>query len=56
MDLTTLSNRWELRGKYPNRGYPKIFQDATVGEEAKKLFDDATAMLKEILDQVPFLP
>ena len=27
---------WELRGKYP-----KIFQDEFVGEEAKKLFDDA---------------
>lgn len=23
---------WQLRGKYPNRGYPKIFKDATVGE------------------------
>ena len=23
---------WQLRGKYPNRGYPKIFQDKTVGE------------------------
>jgi 5-methyltetrahydrofolate--homocysteine methyltransferase len=22
---------WQLRGKYPNRGYPKIFLDATVG-------------------------
>ena len=43
---------WELRGKYPNRGYPKIFNDATVGEEAKKLFDDAEKMLNEILDQV----
>jgi 5-methyltetrahydrofolate--homocysteine methyltransferase len=42
---------WELRGKYPNRGYPKIFNDATVGEEAKKLFDDAEKMLNEILDQ-----
>lgn len=28
-------------GKYPNRGYPKIFNDADVGPEAKKLFDDA---------------
>ena len=28
---------WQLRGKYPNRGYPKIFQDETVGEEAKKV-------------------
>ena len=40
---------WELRGKYPNRGYPKIFNDATVGSEAKKLFDDASAMLEDIL-------
>ena len=31
---------WELRGRYPNRGYPKIFKDATVGSEAKKLFED----------------
>lgn len=23
---------WQLRGKYPNRGYPKIFKDKTVGE------------------------
>jgi hypothetical protein len=22
---------WQLRGKYPNRGYPRIFDDATVG-------------------------
>ncbi|KAK1867385.1 hypothetical protein I4F81_009892 [Pyropia yezoensis] len=36
---------WQLRGKYPNRGYPKIFKDAAVGAEAKKLFDEATALL-----------
>lgn len=23
---------WQLRGKYPNRGFPKIFNDKTVGE------------------------
>ena len=23
---------WQLRGKYPNRGYPKIFNDAIVGK------------------------
>ena len=23
---------WQLRGKYPNRGYPKIFKDKTVGK------------------------
>ena len=22
---------WQLRGKYPNRGYPKIFNDESVG-------------------------
>lgn len=26
---------WQLRGKYPNRNYPKLFNDATVGEQAK---------------------
>ncbi len=40
---------WQLRGKYPNRGYPKIFNDDTVGPEAKKLFDEANAMLKDII-------
>jgi len=23
---------WQLRGKYPNRGYPKIFNDEIVGK------------------------
>ena len=23
---------WQLRGKYPNRGYPKIFNDQEVGK------------------------
>lgn len=22
---------WQLRGKYPNRGFPKIFNDKTIG-------------------------
>jgi 5-methyltetrahydrofolate--homocysteine methyltransferase len=42
---------WQLRGKYPNRGYPKIFQDETVGEEAKKVFDDAQAMISECIEK-----
>ena len=29
---------WQLRGKYPNRGYPKIFNDATVGKYTLLLF------------------
>ena len=37
---------WQLRGRYPNRGYPKIFNDEAVGEEARKLFAEAEAMLQ----------
>ena len=40
---------WELRGRYPNRGNPKIFKDNTAGEEAKKLPDDAQVMMKQII-------
>ncbi len=35
---------WELKGKYP-----KIFSDPTYGESAKKLYDDARALLDEIV-------
>ncbi|EKX44016.1 hypothetical protein GUITHDRAFT_159764 [Guillardia theta CCMP2712] len=41
---------WQLRGKYPNRGYPRIFEDEAVGAEAKRVFDDAQKMLKSIVD------
>merc|ERR1711871_1338995 len=40
-DWNPFFQTWELRGRYPNRGYPKIFNDEKVGAEAKKLFDDA---------------
>jgi len=40
---------WQLRGKYPNRGYPKIFNDEAVGAEAKKLHDDALKLLDEVV-------
>eukprot|EP01135_Chromosphaera_perkinsii_P000618 Nk52_evm21s136 gene=Nk52_evmTU21s136 len=40
---------WQLRGKYPNRGYPKIFNDETVGKEAKRLYDEAQQMLHTVL-------
>ncbi|CAN0051218.1 unnamed protein product, partial [Discosporangium mesarthrocarpum] len=49
IDWNPFFQTWELRGRYPNRGYPKIFKDANVGEEARKLFDDAQAMLKDIV-------
>jgi 5-methyltetrahydrofolate--homocysteine methyltransferase len=48
-DWNPFFQTWELRGRYPNRGYPKIFNDEKVGVEAKKLFDDAQAMVKEIV-------
>lgn len=41
---------WQLRGRYPNRGYPKIFNDPTVGSEAKKLFEEAQQMLQDFVD------
>ncbi|ESO85450.1 hypothetical protein LOTGIDRAFT_210794 [Lottia gigantea] len=41
---------WQLHGKYPNRGYPKIFQDKAVGGEAKRVFDDAQVMLTNIIN------
>lgn len=45
VDWSPFFSSWQLIGKYP-----KIFDDETVGEEAKKLFDDAQAELKLLLD------
>jgi len=44
IDWTPFFQTWQLHGKYP-----KIFDDATVGSEAKKLYDDANAMLADII-------
>ena len=44
IDWTPFFQTWELRGKYPN-----IFEDEYIGEEAKKLFADANAMLDDII-------
>jgi len=51
IDWNPFFQTWELRGRYPNRGYPKIFNDEAVGSEAKKLFDDAQAMMKNIITE-----
>ena len=51
IDWNPFFQTWQLRGRYPNRGYPKIFNDETVGEEAKKLFDDAQKMLKDFREK-----
>jgi 5-methyltetrahydrofolate--homocysteine methyltransferase len=37
---------WELKGKYP-----KIFEDENLGEVARKLFDDAQALLDRIVKE-----
>merc|ERR550537_700265 len=40
-----------LKGKYPNKNYPKIFNDKTVGEEAKKIYDEANKMLDWLIKE-----
>ncbi len=45
IDWTPFFQTWQLKGKYP-----KIFDDKEVGEEAKKLYDDANAMLEDIVN------
>ncbi|MBU0529662.1 methionine synthase [bacterium] len=43
IDWTLFFSVWELKGKYP-----AIFNDGQIGEQAKKLFDDAQVLLKKI--------
>ena len=45
IDWTPFFITWELAGKYP-----KILEDKVVGEAATNLFNDAQAMLKNIID------
>jgi len=49
IDWKPFFDTWQLRGKYPNSRFPKIFEDATVGEQAKILFKEAQQMLEEII-------
>ncbi len=44
IDWSPFFHAWELKGRYPD-----IFNDEKVGNEAKKLFADATALLDEII-------
>ena len=46
IDWTFFFHAWQLKGRYP-----KILDDAHKGEEARKLFADAQAMLKQILEE-----
>ncbi|KAI8787934.1 methionine synthase-like [Biomphalaria glabrata] len=51
IDWRPFFNVWQLRGKYPNRGYPKIFNDKEVGEEAKRIFNDAQKIIEKIIKE-----
>jgi 5-methyltetrahydrofolate--homocysteine methyltransferase len=44
IDWSPFFQTWELKGKYP-----RIFEDEFVGDEAKRLFDDAQKLLDEII-------
>ncbi|MCS6787390.1 MAG: methionine synthase, partial [Thiobacillaceae bacterium] len=44
IDWTPFFQAWELHGRYP-----RILDDAVVGEEARKLFGDAQAMLARMI-------
>jgi 5-methyltetrahydrofolate--homocysteine methyltransferase len=46
IDWTPFFHTWELRGSYP-----KIFDDKYVGDEAKKLYDDAQVLLNKIVKE-----
>jgi 5-methyltetrahydrofolate--homocysteine methyltransferase len=46
IDWTPFFQTWELRGKFP-----KIFKDEYVGTEAKKLYEDAQKLLKEVISK-----
>jgi len=46
IDWSPFFQAWELAGRYP-----KILDDKVVGEEARKLFADAQAMMKKIVKE-----
>ena len=46
IDWSPFFQAWELKGKYP-----AIFDDPHVGEQARALYDDATALLARIVEE-----
>ncbi len=46
IDWTFFFHAWQLKGRYP-----QILDDAEKGEEARKLYADADAMLKKVIDE-----
>jgi 5-methyltetrahydrofolate--homocysteine methyltransferase len=51
IDWNPFFQLWNLKGKYPNRGYPKLFNDPEVGTESKKVFKEAQFILKKIVSE-----
>ncbi len=51
IDWGPFFNAWELYG-----AFPRILEDAKVGAEARKLYEDARALLKRIVDEKRFTP
>ncbi|VDO96350.1 unnamed protein product [Soboliphyme baturini] len=41
---------WQLRGLYPNRTFPKLFNDPTVGKQAKQVYKEAQSYLRRMVD------
>ena len=46
IDWTFFFHAWQLKGRYP-----QILDDAEKGEEARKLFNDAQAMLEQVIEE-----
>ena len=46
IDWSPFFSAWELKGKYP-----RIFDDPTVGETARRLFDDAQHLLSRMISE-----
>ncbi|MET3661392.1 methionine synthase [Aquamicrobium ahrensii] len=51
IDWTPFFQTWELKGRYP-----KILEDEKQGAVARQLFEDAQAMLRQIIDEQWFVP
>jgi 5-methyltetrahydrofolate--homocysteine methyltransferase len=46
VDWTPFFQTWEMKGRFP-----QILEDATLGAEATRLYEDAQALLKRIVDE-----
>ena len=55
IDWNPFFQTWNIHGKYPNRHYPKVFNDPEVGAQAKELFDDAQVLLDRIVREKLFV-